>query len=261
MSNSTKAATNLPHIVVVDDNPDIRLEIEEFLTRQNFRVSTAEDGDTMRDVLERRAADLIIMDLTMPKEDGLTLVNSIRKTSNAGIIILTGRGDLIDRVVGLETGADDYLAKPCDLHELLARIRSVLRRTADAADVDTVGANSWYEFAGWHLNVSTRQLISPDRVEVPFTTAEFSLLVTFVQNGQRVLSRDQLLDLTQKREWSPFDRAIDNQVCRLRRKLESDPKHPIFIKTIRGVGYMFAPKVRKLRSLDPDLLADGENSQ
>ncbi len=197
----------------------------------------------MRRLLERESADLIIMDLTMPEEDGLTLVKSIRKTSNAGIIILTGKGDPVDRVVGLEIGADDYVSKPCNMRELLARVRSVLRRTGGVTDAGFGGDESWLEFAGWKLSLPMRQLISPNNAEVPLTTAEFDLLVAFIRNKRRVLSRDGLLDLTQNRQWSPFDRAIDNLVGRLRKKIEIDPKNPKLIKTVRGVGYVFTHDV------------------
>ena len=237
--------TDSAHILVVDDDPDTRYEIHEYLVRQNYRVSTADGGAAMRRILEREPADLIIVDLTMPEEHGLTLVTDIRKTSNAGIIILTGTVNPVDRVVGLELGADDYVSKPCDLRELLARVRSVLRRAKRAADLDSGSDQPALEFAGWKLDLSMRTLISHDNSEVPLTTAEFDLLVAFVRNRHRVLSRDQLLDITQKREWSPFDRAVDNLISRLRRKIEADPKNPKLIKTVRGVGYVFTPEVTR----------------
>ena len=246
MPDGSKAMTDLAHVVVVDDEPDIRRELKEYLTRHNCQVSTAGGGAAMRRILERQSADLIIMDLTMPEEDGLTLVKSIRKTSNAGIIILTGERDPVDRVVGLELGADDYVSKPCSLRELLARVRSVLRRTAGPIDGDSGGEDTWFEFDGWRLNINTRQLLSRSHVEVSLTTAEFNLLAAFVGSRRCVLSRDRLLDLTHSRNGSPFDRVIDNLVSRLRRKIECDPKSPPFIKTVRGVGYVFTPHVTKV---------------
>ncbi len=200
----------------------------------------------MRHILERQSADLIIMDLTMPEEDGLTLVKSIRERLNAGIIILTGTGDSVDTVVGLEIGADDYISKPCNLRELLARVRSVLRRVPGAIDGAIDGEDTWFEFGGWRLNLDTRQLMSRNHIEILLTTAEFNLLTAFVRNRRCVLSRDRLLDLTHNRDGSPFDRVIDNLVSRLRRKIEIDPKSPSFIKTMRGAGYVFTPKVTKL---------------
>ncbi len=246
MLNNSKAMTSAPHVVVVDDEPDIRRELDEYLTGHNYRVSTADGGAAMRDILKQQSADLIIMDLTMPEENGLTLVNSIRKTSNAGIIILTGKGDPVDRVVGLEIGADDYVSKPCNLRELLARVRTVLRRTSGDMDGDSGAEETWLEFDGWRVNLDARQLLSRNHVEVSLTTAEFNLLAAFVKNRRCVLSRDRLLDLTHGRHGSPFDRVMDNLVSRLRRKIGCDPKHPSVIRTVRGVGYMFAPAVTKM---------------
>lgn len=243
MPHHSKAKAKSVHIVVVDDDPGIRDVLQEYLTTENYRVSTVDGGTAMRQLLERESADLIIMDLTMPEEDGLTLVKNIRKTSTAPIIILTGKGDPVDKVVGLELGADDYISKPCNLRELLARVRSVLRRAKGVTDAGFGGDGSWLEFAGWKLSLPMRQLISPNDAEVTLTTAEFDLLEAFIRNKHRVLSREHLLDLTQKRQWSPFDRAIDNLVSRLRKKIEIDPKNPKLIKSVRGVGYVFAHNV------------------
>ncbi len=200
MPDNSKTMTSSAHVVVVDDEPDIRRELKEYLTRHNYRVSTADGGAAMRHILERQSADLIIMDLTMPEEDGLTLVKSIRKRSNVGIIILTGSGDPVDRVVGLELGADDYISKPCDLRELLARVRSVLKRAPGAIDGDIDDGDTWFEFGGWRLNLDTRQLMSRNHIEILLTTAEFNLLTAFVRNRRCVLSRDRLLDLTHNRD-------------------------------------------------------------
>ena len=241
------------HIVVVDDDPDIRDELDEYLTRHGYRVSLAEGGAALRRVIEEGPADLILLDLTMPGEHGLALVGDIRKTSNAGIIILTGTGDAVDQVVGLELGADDYVSKPCDLRALLARIRSVLRR-AGGAGGDTAGDTAGdtvcepseiAEFAGWRFDIAARRLAAEDVGEVALTTAEFDLLRVFVERAGRVQNRDQLLDSTRGRDWSPFDRSIDNLISRLRRKIEADPAHPQLIKTVRGAGYVFTPKVTR----------------
>ena len=239
------AMSDTAHILVVDDDLDIRDELDEYLTRHGYRVSTADSGAAMRRMIEREPADLILLDLTMPGEHGLTLVSAIRKTSNACIIILTGTGDPVDEVVGLELGADDYLSKPCDLRALRARVQSVLRRARGAAG-DASGDNEpVLKFAGWRLDPSARRLTSPDDRETPLTTAEFDLLAAFVTRAKRVLTRDQLLDMTLGRDWSPFDRSIDNLVSKLRRKIEADPNKPQLIKTVRGAGYVFTPKVMR----------------
>ena len=235
--------TNSAHIVIVDDEPDTCEEIQEYLVRQNYRVNTADGGTAMRRILEVEPADLIIVDLTMPEEHGLALVGGIRKTSNSGIIILTGNLDPFDRVAGLELGADDYLTKPCNLRELLARVRSVLRRVSGVANTGSENVTELLEFADWKFDTGTRTLVSHDDSEVRLTTAEFDLLVGFIKNQNRILNRDQLLDITQDRGWSPFDRSVDNLVCRLRRKIESDPQNPQLIKTVRGAGYVFTAKV------------------
>lgn len=237
--------TEPAHVLVVDDDPDIRDELQEYLTGHGFRVSTAEGGAAMHAVLEKETVDLIIMDLKMPGESGLSLTSSVRKTSKAGVIILTGTGDDVDRVVGLEIGADDYIAKPCNLRELLARVRSVLRRTRGEGGAGLEVEAECLQFAGWTLDLSERRLTSPDSAEVPLTTGEFNMLEAFVTRPKRVLNRDQILDLTQGRDWSPYDRSIDNLISRLRQKIEADPKNPQIIKTVRGVGYLFTPAVSK----------------
>ena len=244
---------SLEHIVVVDDDPDIRDELGEYLSRHGYRVSLAEDGAALRRVIGGSPADLILLDLAMPGEHGLALIGDIRKTSDAGIIILTGTGDAVDQVVGLELGAADYVSKPCDLRALLARIRSVLRR-AGGAGGDTAGDTAGdtvcepseiAEFAGWRFDIAARRLAAEDGGEVALTTAEFDLLRVFVERAGRVQNRDQLLDLTRGRDWSPFDRSIDNLISRLRRKIEADPANPQLIKTVRGAGYVFTPKVTR----------------
>jgi two-component system, OmpR family, response regulator len=188
----------------------------------------------------------VILDLMLPGEDGLTLARQLREESNVGIIILTGRGETVDRIIGLEMGADDYLPKPFHLRELLARVKSVLRRVSarsgSLADKPASG-HSKARFAGWNLDLATRELLGPDGGEVRLTTGEFDLLAAFVRNANQVLSRDRLLDLARNREAGPFDRTIDVQVGRLRRKLEPDPQRPTIIKTVRGTGYIFTPTV------------------
>ncbi len=237
--------TDTPHILVVDDEPDICEGLKAYLSDQGFRVSTAESGLAMRETMERSAVDLVILDLMMPGEDGLSITQRIRKSNNVGIIILTGKGDPVDQIVGLEIGADDYISKPCDLRQLLARVRSVLRRANSVYGIESGSYTQTLEFAGWTLDLGKRQLRAPDGEGVPLTTGEFQLLEALATNPSRVLSRDHLLEITKSRNWSPFDRTIDNLVSRLRRKIEEDTKHPQFIKTVHGAGYVFTPKVER----------------
>jgi two-component system OmpR family response regulator len=230
------------HILVVDDDENIRAMIAEYLTEEGYRVSTAQDGAAMRAAMARSPIDLVILDLVLPGEDGLTLARSLRDESNAAIIMLTGRSDPVDRIIGLEMGADDYLPKPFHLRELLARVRSVLRRTS-AAERDSATTRSQARFAGWCLDLLSRDLTSPSGEAVRLTAGEYDLLAAFVTNANQVLSRERLLDLARNREAGPFDRTIDVQVGRLRRKLGDDPQNPQMIKTVRGGGYIFIPPV------------------
>ena len=228
------------HILVVEDDPDVCALISEYLSDQGFLVSTAGDGNEMRRVIEQRPVNLILLDVMLPGEDGLSIARSLRAANHAvPIIMLTGRGETIDRIVGLEIGADDYLAKPFHMRELLARVRSVLRRTTTTATERSPPKSAQTAFAGWRLDHSRRELYSPSGDAVRLTSGEFDLLVAFVANANRVLSRDRLLDLARDRKAGPFDRTIDVQVGRLRRKLEQDPQRPQLIKTVRGGGYMF----------------------
>jgi len=232
------------HILVVDDQQEICELVREYLTDEGFRVSTANDGAGLREEMARSQVDLVILDLVLPGEDGLQLARELRGESDIGIIMLTGRGETVDRIIGLEMGADDYLPKPFHLRELLARVKSVLRRASSRAQKEKPsGARARARFAGWHLDLSTRELVSPDGGEVRLTTGEFDLLAAFVNNANQVLSRDRLLDLARNREAGPFNRTIDVQVGRLRRKLEPDPQRPTMIKTVRGTGYIFTPTV------------------
>ena len=232
------------HIVVVDDQKEICQVVQEYLSGEGYRVSAAHDGPGMRRVMAQDPVDLVILDLMLPGEDGLTLARALRDESEVGIIILTGRGETVDRIIGLEMGADDYLPKPFHLRELLGRVKSVLRRVSSRSqDKPSPGARSKARFAGWNLDLATRELLSPAGGDVRLTTGEFDLLAAFVNNANQVLSRDRLLDLARNREAGPFDRTIDVQVGRLRRKLEDDPQKPTIIKTVRGTGYIFTPTV------------------
>ena len=236
--------TDNGHILIVDDQREICDLVQEYLSGEGYRVSTAQDGAEMRRVMAQSPVDLVILDLMLPGEDGLTLARSLRQESSVGIIILTGRGEIVDRIIGLEMGADDYLPKPFHLRELLARVKSVLRRASSRnSDRLTAPARSKARFAGWNLDLSSRELYSPSGKEVRLTTGEFDLLAAFVNNANQVLTRDRLLDLARNREAGPFDRTIDVQVGRLRRKLEDDPQRPMMIKTVRGTGYIFTPPV------------------
>jgi two-component system, OmpR family, response regulator len=232
------------HILVVDDQKEICEVVQQYLSSEGYRVSVAHDGAGMRKVMGQDPVDLVILDLMLPGEDGLTLARQLREDSTIGIIILTGRSETVDRIIGLEMGADDYLPKPFHLRELLARVKSVLRRASSRAQLEKpAGARARARFAGWHLDLATRELVSPEGGEVRLTTGEFDLLAAFVNNANEVLTRDRLLDLARNRESGPFDRTIDVQVGRLRRKLEPDPENPTIIKTVRGTGYIFTPSV------------------
>jgi len=232
-----------PHILIVDDHQEIRDLVNRLLTREGFRTSLAADGRAMRKVLADGRIDLILLDLMLPGEDGLSLCRSIRTDSDVPIIMLTAKGEEIDRVIGLEMGADDYLAKPFGGRELLARIRAVLRRGPGRAEREGRMGTRQYRFDRFVLDTETRDLLRDDGVTVPLSTGEFDLLLVFVERPKRVLNREQLLDLARGRSAVAFDRAIDTQVSRLRRKLERDAADPKLIKTIWGGGYMFTPDV------------------
>jgi two-component system OmpR family response regulator len=232
------------HILIVDDQREICDLVQEYLSGEGYRVSIAQDGAEMRKAMTQSSVDLVILDLMLPGEDGLTLARALRQElPNVGIIILTGRGEIVDRIIGLEMGADDYLPKPFHLRELLARVKSVLRRAPSRIAETHTAQRSKARFAGWNLDLSSRELFSPLGKEVRLTTGEFDLLAAFVNNANQVLTRDRLLDLARNREAGPFDRTIDVQVGRLRRKLEDDPQRPTIIKTVRGTGYIFTPPV------------------
>ncbi len=235
----------VPHIAVVDDHREIRDLVGKYLQQQGYRVSTAENGTALRRLLERGAPDLVVLDIMMPGEDGLTLCRDLRARSGPAIpiIFLTARTEETDRVIGLELGADDYLIKPFSSRELLARIKAVLRRVNSLPPQRAARRMGSVRFERWVLSLARRELQSDDGIGVPLSTAEFRLLKVFVDHPGMVLSRDQLLDLTVGREAEPFDRSIDNQISRLRRKVEIDPKNPTIIQTHRGGGYSFIPEV------------------
>ena len=232
-----------PHILVVDDQRDIREPLGRYLGKHGFRVSLAENALTARRLLPDAAVDLAVVDIMMPGEDGLSLCRHLRETLNLPVILLTAMAEESDRVVGLELGADDYVTKPFAPRELVARIKAVLRRSGDRRPSPVADDARRLAFAGWTLDVQRRELEDAAGVALPLSTGEFDLLATFLKHPGRVLSRDQLLDLTKGRAANPFDRAIDNQVSRLRRKIEADPKNPGLIKTVWGGGYIFAAEV------------------
>lgn len=231
-----------PHILVVDDDREIRDLLSRFLVKHGLRVSAAKDGVEMGKVLDGSAIDLVVLDLMMPGEDGLSLCRRLRASSALPVIMLTAMGEDTDRIVGLEMGADDYLPKPFNPRELLARIKAVLRRTQAVAPTAAPSGDAM-RFEGWTLETGSRRLLNPDGDEVVLSTGEWELLYAFVTHPRRVLSRDQLLDLARGRSAVPFDRSIDIQVMRLRRKVEDDPRDPHLIKTVRGGGYMFSAEV------------------
>ncbi|MGQ0544198.1 MAG: response regulator [Betaproteobacteria bacterium] len=232
------------HILVVDDDPEIRGLLGEYLERNGFRVSRATDGRDMRRLLQASRPDLVVLDVMLPGEDGLSLCRDLRSSSRLPVIMLTARSDELDRIIGLEMGADDYLAKPFNPRELLARINSVLRRARALPPAQ--GLAHRLRFAGWTLDLAARQLTAPDGVVVSLSGAEFRLLAVFVEHPNRVLDRNQLMDLALGRENSPFDRSIDVQVSRLRARLRDDGREPRIIKTVRSEGYVFAAAVERL---------------
>jgi len=231
------------HILIVDDDAEIRALLGEYLRKQGYRATAVADGRGLRSAMEKSRPDAIVLDLMLAGEDGLSLCRDLRARSEIPIIMLTARGDETDRIVGLELGADDYLAKPFNPRELLARIRSVLRRARSLPDNLKPGEAASYRFAGWTLDVETRNLAAPDGVVIPLSGTEFRLLRIFLDHPNRVLTRDQLLDLMLSRDAAPFDRAIDVQVSRLRHRLREDAKEPVIIKTVRSQGYVFAARV------------------
>ncbi len=245
-----------PHLLVVDDDPIILALLQTYFSDRGYPVSTAENGVQMRRILATATVDLVIVDLVMPSEDGLSLTRYLRDNHpEVAVIIVTSKGESADRVVGLEMGADDYVVKPFDCRELLARVKSVLRRLVpknldDIKKPATSSEPERIQFGEWQLDLGRYELISVQGRKVELTTGEFDLLKAFVTHPHRVLSRDELLLLTHNREAGPFDRTIDVQVGRLRRKIEIDPAKPELIKTIRGAGYVFTADIEELESPD-----------
>jgi len=230
------------HILIVDDNAEMRELVGRALRREGHRVSAAADGRAMRETLAAETVDLILLDLMLPGEDGLTLCRDLRATSSVPVIMLTAKGEEIDRVLGLKMGADDYIPKPFSTLELLARVEAVLRRTKGGILPQPEPAKR-LGFAGWVLDLDRRELCSAEGLVVPLSTGEFNLLLALVERPRRVLSREQLLDLARGRSAVAFDRSIDTQISRLRRKIEPDAKSPEIIKTVWGGGYMLAADV------------------
>ena len=240
-----------PHLLIVDDHKEIRDLLSRFLVQHNYQISVAGNGDEMNQRMNEESIDLVILDVMMPGKDGLTLCRELRVHSNVPVIMLTAMGEEVDKIIGLEMGADDYLAKPFNPRELLARIKAVFRRfyaipagiTGQNIELPESQDNSVYRFDRWRFNVDLRELMDEQSVSVSLTSAEFSLLKIFVENPRRVLSREQLLDLAKGRESDVYDRSIDTIISRLRKKLEIDHKHPELIKTIWGGGYQLVSEV------------------
>lgn len=230
------------HIAVVDDERDIRETVAEYLEMNGFKVTKADGGPALRRAAEQGRIDLAVLDVTMPGEDGLSIARWLRDHSSAGVIMLTARDSVVDRVVGIEMGADDYVTKPFDLRELLARVKAVLRRVGRAAMpfADGAAARNEVRFGACRLDLDAHKLYGPDGSEIPLTSMEFDLLKAFAERPNRVLTRDQLLDLAHNRDFEPFDRSIDIRIARIRRKIEADPAKPAVIKTVRGAGYLFS---------------------
>ncbi len=232
-----------PHILLIEDDREVSSLLSRFLRGNAMRVSVATDAHGMEKALRENRIDLAVLDVMLPGEDGLSICRRIRASSSLPIIILTAKGEEIDRIVGLEIGADDYVSKPFNQRELLARIRSILRRSSGNV-AHPVATADVLTFEGWRLDRHTRQLQNPDGARVALTGAEFDLLLVFCERPRRVLRRDQLIDLTQGRAAHPLERSIDILVSRLRQKMEKDPKEPILFQTIRSGGYMFSPEVK-----------------
>jgi two-component system, OmpR family, response regulator len=232
-----------PHLLLVDDDKELCSLLSKFLIQHGYRVSIAHNGNEMEQILEASRISLVILDLMLPGDDGLVLCRRLRAASTLPIIMLTAMGDEVDRIIGLEMGADDYIAKVANPRELLARVRAVLRRAGAPDPAAAVDHKRILEFAGWRLDVTHRQLYSARNALVPLRAGEFDLLLAFAERPRRVLSRDQLLDLSRGRSAGVFDRSIDVQVSRLRRKIEPDPKEPTLIKTVRSGGYILAANV------------------
>ena len=240
-------STSAPHILVIDDDPSIRDLVVEYLSKNDMRVSAGASGREMFEVFDREAIDLVLLDLKLPGEDGMQLARSLRERATVPIVLLTGRNEEADRVMGLELGADDYVTKPFSPRELLARVRAVLRRYQVQATLpERDNTRRAFRFSGWELNLRTRRLMSPDGSPLELSNGEFSLLSAFCRAPRRVLTRDQLLSMSRLHEAEVYDRTIDVQIRRLRSKIERDPASPVLIVTERGAGYLLASEVETL---------------
>jgi two-component system phosphate regulon response regulator OmpR len=232
-------------VLIVDDDPAVRDMLAEYLSSHGYEVAQADGGAAMRAALERGVPDVVLLDVGLPGEDGLALARYLRERYDLGIVMVTGAGEVVDRIVGLEMGADDYIAKPFDPRELRARLKSVMRRVqgraAAASTPSPPTTDGRLPVGRCLLDLKSHQLYERDGAEVPLTSMEYELLRVFAEHPNQVLSRDRLLTLTRNREWEPFDRSIDIRIARLRRKIEEDPENPRTIRTVRGTGYMFVP--------------------
>lgn len=232
-------------ILIVDDDRSVREMLAEYLGQHGFRTVQADGGAAMREIIEKDPPDVVLLDLRLPGEDGLSLARYLRERCDVGIIMVTGSGEIVDRVVGLEIGADDYISKPFDPRELLARVRSVLRRIqarpATPAPANGAATSRRERIGRCSIDRAAHRLFDAEGDEVPITSMEFELLSLFMDNVGKVLSRDRILTLTRNREWEPFDRSVDIRIARLRRKIEADPENPRTIRTVRGAGYMLVP--------------------
>jgi DNA-binding response OmpR family regulator len=237
------SAAALPHVLVVDDDPTIRELVADYLEANDIRVSAVADGPAMQVALQKEVVDLVVLDLKLKGEDGMALARKLRDESAIPIVMLTGRAEEADRVMGLELGADDYLTKPFSPRELLARIRTILRRRRAEVHQGKPDGIRAYRFDGWELNLNTRRLASPAGKAVALSNGEFSLLVVLLGAPHRILSRDQLLDLSRLHNDEVYNRSVDVQIMRLRRKIEADAAQPRYIRTERGVGYLFGVPV------------------
>jgi len=244
---SPAIAVKPPHVLVVDDDPDIRTVLEEYLARNDMRVTAVASGRAMIETFESEAIDLVLLDVRMPGEDGMMLAQTLRERASVPIMLLTGKAEEADRVMGLDLGADDYVTKPFSPRELLARIRAVLRRYQAASELPARNdKRRAYRFARWELNLRTRKLAAPDGRKLDLSNGEFSLLAAFCGAAQRVLSRDQLMSLSRLHGAEVYDRTVDVQIVRLRRKIEADPARPQLIVTERGAGYIFTAQVESM---------------
>ena len=236
-----------PHVLIVDDDPDLCDLLSEYLAANGLTVAAAGDGAAMRQAMARQMPDVVVLDLMLPGEDGLSLARELRARSEVGILMLSARGEEMDRVIGLEVGADDYVAKPFSPRELLARVRALVRRTrADTTAATPVAIPERYCFGPFALDIAAHRLLR-DGLEVHITTAEFELLRVFVERPNRVLNRDDIIDLLKGYDRDPFDRTVDIRVTRLRRRIEANPSHPTYIRTVRGEGYLFTPLGAQVR--------------